>query len=153
MKVLDIPKSGRGRQVVFYRRGRGQYWRRHVIPHNPRTAAQRRARAILSAVSKAWSELLTEQERRAWMAAGRKVRSHPRLAQSGPLTGEMHFAGINSARAAIGRELLREPPERVVFGPNPVEELAVSYIQGRLRLGLRVSGPAAEDIDRQSTRL
>src|ERR1035437_2736820 len=146
MKVLDIPKSGRGRDVVFYRRGRGQYWRRPVVPHNPRTATQRRARAILSAVSKAWSELLTEPERRAWMAAGRKVRSHPRLGQAGPLTGEMHFAGINSARAAIGRELLRVPPERVVFGPNPVEELTVSYIQGRLRLELRVSGPVTEDI-------
>src|ERR1017187_254457 len=146
MKVLDIPKSGRCRDVVFYRRRRGQYWRRHVIPHNPRTAAQRRAREILSAVSKAWSELLTEPERRAWMAAGREGRSHPRLAQSGWLTGEMHFAGINSARVGIGRELLREPPERVVFGPNPVEELTVSYIQGRLRLELRVSGPVTEDI-------
>ena len=75
----------------------------------------------MSAVSKAWSELLTEPERRVWMAAGAKVRSRPRLSQSGPLSGEMHFAGINSARLGIGRELLRVPPERIVFGPNPVE--------------------------------
>src|ERR1035441_4633044 len=146
MKVLDIPKSGRGREGVFYRRRRGQYWRRHVIPHNPRTAAQRRARAILSAVSKAWSELLTEPERQVWMAAGAKVRSRPGVSQSGRLSGEMHFAGINSARLSIGRELLRVPPERIVFGPNPVEELTISYDQGRLRLELRGPGPVTEDI-------
>ena len=146
MKVLDIPKSGRCRDVVFYRMRRCQYWRRHVIPHNPRTAAQRRAREVLGAISKAWSELLTEAERQAWIAAGAKVRSRPRLGQAGPLTGEMHFAGINSARAAIGRELLRVPPERVMFGTNPVEELTISYDQGRLRFELRVSGPVTGDI-------
>ena len=80
------------------------------------------------------------------MAAGPKVQSRPRLGQSGPLTGEMHFAGINSARAGIGRALLRRPPEPVVFGPNPVEELTISYAQGRLRFELRVSGPVTEDI-------
>jgi plasmid stabilization system protein ParE len=146
MKVLDIPKSGKCRDVVFYRVRGLQYWRRHVVPRNPRTAAQRRAREILSAVSKAWSELLTERERRAWMVAGRKVSSHPRLGQSGPLTGEMYFAGINSARLAIGRALLREPPERIVFSRNPVAELTISQVQGRLKLELRVSGPVTEDI-------
>jgi hypothetical protein len=146
MKVLDIPKSGKCGDVVFYRvRGR-QYWRRHVVPHNPRTAAQRRAREILSVVSKAWNELLTEKERRAWREAGQKVMSRPRLFQSASLTGEMHFAGINSVRLAIGRALLREPPERIMFGPNLVEELTISHDQGRLKLELRVSGPVTEDI-------
>ena len=58
----------------------------------------------------------------------------------------MHFAGINCARAGIGRGLLRRPPEPVVFGENPVEELTISYRQGRLRFELRVSGPVTEDI-------
>src|ERR1035441_7421512 len=114
MKVLDIPKSGKCGGVVFYRthrgqysrrhviphdprtaaqrlggRGgavqrkcggvvfsrahRGQYSRRHVIPHDPRTAAQRLAREVMTAVSKAWRDLLTEEERGAWRVAGPKV--------------------------------------------------------------------------------
>src|ERR1035438_4926508 len=146
MKVLDIPKSGKCGGVVFYRTHRGQYSRRHVIPHDPRTAAQRLAREVMTAVSKAWRDLLTEEERGAWRVAGPKVMSRPRLCPAGPLSGEMHFSGINCARRRIGRELLRRPPEPVVFGPNLVEELIISESQGRLRFQLRVSGPVTEDI-------
>src|ERR1035441_3637768 len=146
MKVLDIPKSGKCGGVVYYRTHRGQYSRRYVIPHDPRTVAQRLAREIMCAVSKAWRDLLTEEERGAWRVAGPKVMSRPRLFQSGPLSGEMHFSGINCARRRIGRELLRRPPEPLVFGPNPVEGLIISEGQGRLKLELRVSGPVTEDI-------
>ena len=89
---------------------------------------------------------MTEEQRQAWIASGAKVKSHPRLSQSGRLSGEMHFEGINSARARIGREMLLWPPERVVFGPNPVEGLTISSDNGRIRLRLRVSGPVTEDI-------
>ena len=58
----------------------------------------------------------------------------------------MHFEGINSARARIGAAMLAWPPERVVFDPNPVEGLALSYVNGRIRLRLRVSGPVTGDI-------
>ena len=98
------------------------------------------------AIAKAWGERLTEEQRRAWMVSGAKVKSHPRLWQSGPLTGEMHFAGINSARARIGREMLLWPPERMVFGPNPVEGLTIRSDSGRIRLLLRIYGTVAEDI-------
>jgi hypothetical protein len=111
-----------------------------------RTPARRRTRGSFGAIAKAWSERLTEEQRQAWVDSGAKVKSYPRLSQSGRLTGEMHFEGINSARARIGREILLWPPERVVFGPNPVEGLTISSDNGRLRLRLRVSGPLAEDI-------
>ena len=62
--------------------------------------------------------MLTEEQRRAWMVAAAQVKSHPRLWQSGPLTGAMHFQGINSARARIGQEKLLWPPECVVFSPR-----------------------------------
>src|ERR1035441_8037093 len=62
------------------------------------------------------------------------------------VTGEMLFAGINSARRTIGREFLRVPAERIVFGPNVVEGLTISNNQGRLRFELWVSGPVTEDI-------
>src|SRR5208282_5497699 len=103
-------------------------------------------RRAFGAIAKAWRERLTEEQRQAWVASAARVKSHPRLWQSGPLFGEMHFEGINSARARIGREMLFWPPERVVFGPNPVAELALTRVNGRLRLRLRLSGPVTEDI-------
>ena len=119
MIIVDIPKSGRRGDYVFYMRRRTLCRRRYVIPRNVRTAARRLTRRAFGAIAKAWAERLTEEQRQAWVAAAAKVRSHPRLWQSGPLTGEMHFEGINSARARIGLEILLWPPERVIFGPTP----------------------------------
>jgi len=158
MKVFDIPKSGRCGDLVFYTIGRRVYARRHVIPTCRRTEATGRARGSLGALSKLWSTLLTEGQRLRWIAAGAKVQSHPRLGQSGPLTGLQHFVGINSARECIGREVLREPPEPVVFGPNPVAGLRVSWENGRMRIKVRIHrsfdalcGPEAPDKDGPQT--
>ena len=138
--------SGRRGKHVFYMRGRTLCRRLYVVPRNVRTAARRRTRGAFGGISKAWSQVLTEDQRRAWMVAAAKVKSHPRLWQSGPLTGEMHFEGISSARATIGLGMLLWPPERVVFGPNPVEGCALSYVNGQARLRLKVTGPVTEDI-------
>ena len=146
MQILDIPMSGRRGAYVFYMRRRKLFRRRYVVPRNVRTPARRRMRADFGAIAKAWAGRLTEDQRRAWMASARTVISHPRLWQSGPLTGEMHFQGINSTRIRIGRDMVLWPPERVVFGPNPVEGLAISYADGHVRLRLRVTGPVTEDI-------
>jgi hypothetical protein len=146
MIILDILKSGRNGDFVFYMRGGKLCRRRYVVPTNVRTAARRRMRRSFGAIAKAWSNWLTEEQRQAWMASAAKVQSHPRLSQWGWLFGAMHFEGINSARARIGAAMLAWPPERVVFGPNPVEGLALSYVNGRIRLRLRVSGPVTDDI-------
>ena len=138
--------SGRRGKHVFYMRGRKLFRRLYVVPRNVRTPARRRARGAFGGICKAWSQVLTEQQRQAWMVAAAKVKSRPRLWQRGPLTGEMHFQGINSARARIGLAMLVCPPERVVFGPNPVEGIAISYVNGQARLRLKVSGPVTEDI-------
>jgi hypothetical protein len=146
MKILDIPMSGRRAKHVFYMRGRTLCRRLYVVPRNVRTPARRRARGAFGGISEAWSQVLTEDQRQVWMVAAAKVKSRPRLWQRGPLTGEMHFQGINSARARIGLEMLVCPPERVIFGPNPVEGLALSYVNGQARLRLKASGPVTEDI-------
>ena len=146
MIILDIPKSGRSGDFVFYMRRKTLCRRRYVVPRNVRTAPRRRTRGTFGAIAKAWGKRLTEEQRQAWVASGAKVKSQPRLWQSGPLFGAMHFEGINSARARIGREMLLWPPERVVFGPNPVEGLTLSCVNGRIRLRLRVAGPVTEDI-------
>ena len=89
-------------------RGSSLCRRKYVLPKDPRTTGQLRARAALTAASKAWSHhpQLTEEHRREWRVAGAKVRSRPRLYQSGPLTGQMYFVARNCSRDRAGRELL-----------------------------------------------
>ena len=147
MTILDIPRSGRDGAYVYYMRGRKLCRRRYFIPTNVRSAARRRARGAFGAIARAWSRVLTEEQRRAWNAAAAKVRSRPRLWQAGWRSGQTHFAGISNARSRIGREkLLLWPPEPVVFEPSPVAGLSMSEEQGRLRLKVRVVGPVVGDI-------
>ena len=103
MKILDIPKSGRCGDFVFYMRGRKLCRRRYVVPRDPRTPGQLRARAAFGAASKAWSHspLLTEEGRQAWGREGAKLRSRPRLGQSGRLTGQLHYVGCNCRKGNV----------------------------------------------------
>ena len=145
-KLLDIPKSGRcGNVVLFVIRNR-QRERAYVIPRIVRNAATGRARTIFGALSQAYHTLLTDEQQAAWIAAAAKVRSRPRLGQCGPLTGQQHFVGINSARGRVGRQWLLWPPRPVAFAPNPVETLSLRYVEGHLRIELRLSRPVAEDV-------
>ena len=83
--------------------------RRYVRPKDPRTPPQLRARAVFGAASRAWSwsQRLTEEQRQGWRAAAAKVQSRPRLAQSGPLTGQQFFVGRSCAGGRIEREIRR----------------------------------------------
>jgi hypothetical protein len=146
MHMLDIPKSGRRGDVVFFMIRNRQRERAYVIPKSVRNAATRRARGAFGALSKAFGALLTDEQQEAWIAAAAKVLSRPRLNQCGPLTGQQHFVGINSSRARIDRDWLLWPPAPVAFGPNPVEALSLRYADGRLRIELKLSGPVPEHI-------
>jgi hypothetical protein len=86
-------------------RGRKQCRRRYVVPRDPRTVGQLRARATFAAASKAWSHdpQLTEEQRHAWRVKAAKIQSRPRLAQSGPLTGQQLFVGRRCAGGQNGR--------------------------------------------------
>jgi hypothetical protein len=146
MKTLDIPKSGKCGNIVVYPGRYGQCQRQLVIPANPQTSARQFMRGSFGNLARAWGRRLTEAQRGAWNVAGPKVQSAKRLGQSGPLTGQQHFQGINSARARVGRAMLLEPPAPVVFGRNPVVELTISYGEDGVRLLLKVNGPVLEDI-------
>ena len=87
MTILDIPRNGRDGAYVYYMRGRKLCRRSYVLPKDVRTAGRVRARGAFGAVAKAWSRVLLEEQRRARNAAAAKVRSRPRLWQSGWLTG------------------------------------------------------------------
>lgn len=109
-----VLKSGRHGKWVYYLLGNQQHRRRYVVPKDPRTPGQLRARAAFGTASKAWSrsERLTADQRKAWRAAGAQIQSRPRLCQSGPLTGQQYFVRRNCIKERIGCEMLWEPLER-----------------------------------------
>ena len=90
--------------------------------------------------------MLTELQRQHWVATAQQVPSHPSLAQYSHLSGQQLYVKINSTLRCVGQAPVDEPPDLVVFTPNPVGDLvAVNDEGGGVRLLLTV-GPATEDI-------
>jgi hypothetical protein len=104
--------SGRGRGYVYWWWKGKLHKRRYVIPKDPHTPAQQCSRSAFGAASKAFSEnnTLTQEQRDAWRAAAAKIKSHPRLGQSGTLTAQNLIVGSNSRKERWGLPLLLEPP-------------------------------------------
>jgi hypothetical protein len=83
-------KSGHCGDWIWWLRHGKQIRRPYIRPHDPRTAAQLRSRARLTAASRKYSDSLTEKQRNACIKAGAKRRTRPRLSQSGALTGQQY---------------------------------------------------------------
>jgi hypothetical protein len=91
MNLSGPPRSGRRGEWIYYLRGNKQCRRRYVRPRDPRTPAQLRLRQTFGAASKAWSSPgLSQQERQKVRAPAKKVKSRPRLRQSGHLFGQQY---------------------------------------------------------------
>ena len=101
MKVLDIPRSGKRGDRVWQRNRYGQYSYPVFVPFNPRTPAQTAVRAHFGAVSARW-RLLTEAQRRVWMAVASTKKTRPRLLQCGRMPGFNFFMKTNVALANRG---------------------------------------------------
>ena len=101
--------SGRCGDYVRYVRGNKRYRRLYVKPSNPRTSRQQRWRDRFGAASSKYSHSLTEEQRVACIAAGAKLRSQPRLGQSGPLTGQQY--SIRREFGANANSRLKQPGE------------------------------------------
>jgi len=96
--------------------------------------------------SRIWHTVLTEAQRRAWIAAAASVETRPRCGQSGKRTGQAHFVGFNSTRSCVGAAPCWDPPAPVVFGPIPIGELTITHGADGVRLLVRVTGPLTEDL-------
>ena len=94
-------KSGRCGDWVWYLRNGHQWRRRWVKGFDPKTAKQLAWRAHLAAASKAYNELLTDEQQDACIAAGAKRRCRPRLGDSGSQTGQQYW---------VGKECSEKPP-------------------------------------------
>jgi len=67
------------------------------------------------------------------------VRSRPRLAQSGPLTGQQYFISVNCPRIREGLPMLLQPPAAKALGPR----LRRKSAQARRMLTSLLAGPDA----------
>ena len=83
-------KSGRCGDWVWYMRGRKQCRHLYVKPMDPRTPRQQLWRTRFRAASKKYSHSMADDQRDACISAGAKLRTRPRLGQSGPLTGQQY---------------------------------------------------------------
>ena len=92
-------RSGWCGDWIWYMRGSKQCRRRYARPKDPRTVAQLLNRGRFRTASKRYSRVLTDEQRHACIAAGAKVRSRPRLDQSGPLTGQQYWMRKDARRA------------------------------------------------------
>jgi hypothetical protein len=146
MKVIDTPRTGKiGNQVAYISRY-GQCYHAYVVPRNPRTDAQFRARRSFGSSSRGWGVTLTESQRERWVAAALNAPSHPWLGQYGHLSGQQFCVKINSTLRCVGQAPVAEPPDPVVFSPSPVGQLTiVNDDEGGIRLLLTV-GAVTEDI-------
>jgi hypothetical protein len=113
-------KSGRCGDWVWYMRGAKQWRHLYVQPRDPRIPAQRYWRARFGAASRKYSHSLTQEERRACIAAGSRLRSRPRLGQSGPLNGQ-HY----SIRRDYSTPAAQRPPD-AKSSRNPLQTKGIS---------------------------
>jgi hypothetical protein len=106
-------KSGRCGDWIWWVRDGKQIRRPYVKPRDPRTPAQLRSRARLSAASRKYSCSLTEKQRSACIAAGAKRRTRPRLYQSGPMTGQQYSISKEYAlqEAHVGAVKIETAPQ------------------------------------------
>jgi hypothetical protein len=116
-----VLRSGRCGDWIWYMRGGQQCRRRYACPKDPRTPAQLRRRARLKAASRSYSRSLTEEQREACIAAGVKVRSRPRLAQSGPLTGQQYWV-----QGALGPEQAKGKVQTAAIAPKVAQSQRVT---------------------------
>jgi hypothetical protein len=106
--VTDIRNSIGG--VTYSRNKGGAYSRARVAPINPRTPAQTIVRANFAANSKAWSSLLTAEQRTAWtnFAAANPLSNI--FGASIIISGLAMFNKLNQTLSQVGEANITDPP-------------------------------------------
>jgi hypothetical protein len=143
MKILDVPQSGTRGTTVSYKTRFGQITRQRVVPRDPRTAVQVTRREAFGRARFLWGTL-AEKQRIAWNRVADGSRTRPHLNQSGPLSGYLLFMKINCNQAAVGLEMLLDPPNAPQFGTNPVGQLSITNSGSGIGLKLGVSSNPAQ---------
>jgi hypothetical protein len=129
------PTSGSiGKQTYGIGRN-GQFVRARVIPANPDSPEQQRAREILTSQSRAWDGI-SDAQRAAWSVAASGYNSKSRLGMSGALTGNQYFVQINATLLLMGEDQILDPPDYVAPPPNTTSGLTITNIVGTIAIHL-----------------
>jgi len=142
MRISSIPKAGRQGNVVYLNTRYGKVARQYVLPRNPRTAEQQGHRENVRAVSGRW-RTLTPEQRAAWRVAAANRYIETETGRRVRLSGYNHFVSMNTRRADLGLPQFDLPPAEPNFSANPVAELVVTNIGGKITLKLRVPSQPA----------
>ena len=109
----------------------GYVVRKRVVPRNPKTAGQMRARAALSVASQLW-RTITEAERRTWFPLAGQLKGKHGFSPG--LTASRLFIAVNATLAAEGKPALNSAPALPRFAPSPIKEARIVLRQGKYRL-------------------
>jgi hypothetical protein len=144
-KVRRSPQSGKHGASVSYGTPYGEAERPLAVPKNPRSPAQQRVRGTLGHFAARWRGL-TDAQRTLWANQAADVNSHPRLGQSGHLTGCQLYLKINCTLAAIGQAPVDVPPGFPQFSANPVGALTITAARGDVTLQLKAARTPANSV-------
>ena len=86
---------------------------------------------------------LNEQQRGAWVSAGKGTSSQTKLLQSGKLPGYVLFMKLNTTLAYQGLPPALVPTERPKFDANPVGDLVITSTADAIELKLSVPNAPA----------
>jgi hypothetical protein len=145
MKIRDIPQIGSLGETVTYQNRYGLIRRQKSIPRNPRTPVQMNWRAAFQRARSFWGTLSDEQFR-AWIAAGQERRTQFVLGRSSAIPGYLVAVSVNAHLAMIGQPMVTTPPPIPVFPANPVVGLLITNIARTVSIKLQLSGKPGQSV-------
>jgi hypothetical protein len=143
MKISSIPKSVREGSIVYVNSRHGKVARQYVRPRDPRTLEQQRKRSNLVAVCNRW-RTRTPEQRAAWRIASTSNTFANEKGRPVRLNCYNFLVSLNLRRADLGLSQFDLPPAEPVFPPNPVADLIITNLGGKITLKLRVPSPPAQ---------
>lgn len=145
MKVRYTELSGASGSVggVTAARNRGGNYRRvRVAPLNPQSVFQTQVRAALAALSTAWRDTLTAEQRTAWEGYADTVVATDSLGQNVKLTGLNAYVAGNSLRLQAAQTAVNAAPTSTgapVFTLPTATSLSASTTGGSVSLGFNIT--------------
>lgn len=137
MKYLGAPSSGSYQGITFSRNRNGQYQRSRAVPVQPRTVAQLRQRAQLSANSAAWRTLAPYQLA-AWSSLGLMMTRTDSLGSSYNLTGAQAYGSVNTILTTYGQSPVPDAP--LLATPSAVTGITITAVASPAALTVATTG-------------
>lgn len=124
--ALVTQASGSVGGITFGNNKGGLYVRSRAIPTNPNSASQQSARAALTDTVNAWTSILTQAQRDAWITYAANTPVVDVFGDSKLITGQQHYIRSNSPRKRFGEARVDDGPTTFNLGTFTNVSFAVS---------------------------